>query len=71
MKRGYPEGIRLLRVYLSQGTRTDAGPACRAHWLLGKLLEKSGDRSGARQDYLAALKLASKYQPAQKALDSL
>lgn len=71
MKRQYTEGVRLERTYITSGLKSDAGPVCRAHFLAGRMLEKSGDKSGARQEYQAALKLASKYEPAQKALDSL
>jgi tetratricopeptide (TPR) repeat protein len=71
MKQRYSDGVRLERIYISSGTHTDAGPVCRAHYLAGRMLEKSGDKNSARQEYQAALKLASKYELAQKALNSL
>ncbi len=71
IKRNYPDGIRLLKLYLGSPARSDAGPACKAHTLLGKLLQRGGDKAAARNEYNAALKLASRYEPAQKGLNSL
>ena len=60
-------GIELVRKYLS-GPTVEEGPAFKAHYILGKLLEKQGDRSAAAQEYRAALALAHDYTPAQEAL---
>jgi tetratricopeptide (TPR) repeat protein len=65
--RNYALGIELVRKYLSEPT-VEEGPAFKAHYILGQLLEKQGDRSAAAQEYRAALALAHKYTRAQEAL---
>ncbi len=54
--RDYPLAVRLLRRYLA--SPVEAGPAFKAHDLLGRVLEKQGDRSAAAEEYRAALALA-------------
>jgi len=65
--RNYALGIELVREYLS-GPTVEEGPAFKAHYILGQLLEKQGDRSAAAQEYRAALALAHNYTRAQEAL---
>src|ERR1700680_1382792 len=65
--RNYALGIELLREYLS-GPTVEEGPAFKAHYILGQLLEKQGDRSAAAQEYRAVLALARTYTRAQEAL---
>jgi tetratricopeptide (TPR) repeat protein len=65
--RNYPLGIELVRKYLS-GPTVEEGPAFKAHFILGQLLEKQGDRPAAAQEYRAALSLAHEYTRAQEAL---
>src|ERR1700736_2741052 len=65
--RNYPLGIELVRKYLS-GPTVEEGPAFKAHYVLGQLLEKQGDRPAAAQEYRAALSLAHEYTRAQEAL---
>ena len=65
--RNYALGIELVRKYLS-GPTVEEGPAFKAHYILGQLLEKQGDRSAAAQEYRAALALARNYTRAQEAL---
>jgi len=65
--RNYALGIELVRRYLS-GPTVEEGPAFKAHYTLGQLLEKQGDRSAAAQEYRAALALAREYTRAQEAL---
>jgi tetratricopeptide (TPR) repeat protein len=65
--RNYPLGIELVRKYLS-GPTVEEGPAFKAHYILGQLLEKQGDRPAAAQEYRAALSLAHEYTRAQEAL---
>ncbi|WP_255462226.1 tetratricopeptide repeat protein [Granulicella sp. WH15] len=62
---------KALREYLDSGTQTDAAPVFKVHVQLGKLLAARGDRTGAKQQYQAALALAANYGPARKALSSL
>jgi tetratricopeptide (TPR) repeat protein len=65
--RNYPLAIRLVRRYLDSAMVEEA-PAFKAHYVLGELLEKEGDRAGAAAQYRAALALAHSYRPAQDAL---
>ncbi|HET6177351.1 MAG TPA: tetratricopeptide repeat protein [Candidatus Sulfotelmatobacter sp.] len=64
--RNYPMAIRLLRRYLT--SPAEAGPAFKAHEMLGQLLEKQGDRPAASAEYRAALALAHTYTRAQEDL---
>jgi tetratricopeptide (TPR) repeat protein len=65
--RNYPLAAQLLRRYLVVGPVEDA-PAFSAHYLLGEVLEKQGDKAGAASEYQASLKLARNFGPAQHAL---
>jgi tetratricopeptide (TPR) repeat protein len=65
--RNYPLGVRLLRRYLAD-TPVEAGPRFKAHYLLGQLLERQGDRRGAAEEYRASLALAHGFSRAQEAL---
>jgi tetratricopeptide (TPR) repeat protein len=62
--------IKLLRKYLASAT-VEQGPAFKAHYLLGELLERQGDREGAAEQYNAALGLAHEYHKADQALKRL
>ena len=66
--RNYPFAIQLLRQYLASGPIEEA-PAFKAHYLLGTLLEKQGDKTGAAQEYRASLALARNFGLAQEALN--
>ncbi len=65
--RNFPLAIDLLQRYLSSGP-VEAAPAFKAHYLLGMLLEKQGDKAGASQQYRASLALSRNYGVAQQAL---
>jgi tetratricopeptide (TPR) repeat protein len=65
--RNFPQAVQMLREYLDNHTSED-GPAFRAHYLLGELLEKQGDRERATEEFRAALALASQFRPARDAL---
>lgn len=69
--RNIPTAIELLRRYLSSSSTVEAAPAFKAHYLLGTLLEKQGDKQDAAQEYRAALALAKSYSAAQDALNRL
>lgn len=58
----------MLRNYINSGDPGDEAPVFQAHYLLGTLLEKMGNRAGAANEYRAALSLAKDFQKAQKAL---
>ena len=63
-----PFAIELLHRYLASGP-VEAAPAFKAHYLLGMLLEKQGDRAGAADEYRASLSLARNFGTAQQALN--
>lgn len=66
--RGYATAIQMLRKYLNGNGMEEDGPTFRAHYMLGQLLEKQGDRRNAMEEYRAAIMLASEYRPARDAL---
>lgn len=68
-ERKYPLAAEFLRRYLA--APVEEGPACRAHYLLGLVLEKQGDRQGAVEEFRAALALAHSYAHAQQDLKRL
>jgi TolA-binding protein len=59
--------VELLRRYFAEGP-VEEGPAFRAHYLLGQLLEKQGDKAGAAAEYRASLALARNFGLAKQAL---
>lgn len=69
-KHDLPVAVGLLRRYLG-GEMVEDGPAFKAHYLLGTLLEETGDRAGAAEQYQAALALAASFAPAQNGLRRL
>lgn len=69
--RDFPAAIQLLRRYLSSNTTVEQAPAFRAHYLLGTLLEKQGDKQAAAQEYRVALSMARGFSQAQVALNRL
>lgn len=56
---------RMLEAYLASPVQTEEAPTFVAHVWLAQLLAKSGDKSGAQRERLAALALANTYKPAQ------
>jgi tetratricopeptide (TPR) repeat protein len=68
--RNTPAAIDLLQRYLASSTAEEA-PAFQAHYLLGTLLEKKGDRQAAAREYRTSLSLARSFAPAQSALARL
>ncbi len=66
--RSYPFAMDLLRRYLATGP-VEAAPAFKAHYLLGMLLEKQGDKAGAGREYRASLALVRNFGMAQQALN--
>jgi tetratricopeptide (TPR) repeat protein len=66
--RAFPFASEMLRRYLATGP-VEAAPAFKAHYLLGVLLEKQGDKAGAAQEYRASLSLVRNYGLAQQALN--
>jgi tetratricopeptide (TPR) repeat protein len=64
--RNYPLAVEFLHRYFAVGP-VEAAPAFRAHYLLGELLEKQGDKPGAAAEYHSSLLLARGFSPAQQA----
>lgn len=66
--RNFPGATEMLQQYIhSQATVEDA-PVFKAHYLLGLVLEKEGNKDRAAEEYRAALGLARDYAVAQSAL---
>jgi tetratricopeptide (TPR) repeat protein len=63
--------VQCLKKYLSSGSMVEDAPAFRAHYLLGQIYEKMGNKSDAIAEYKASLALASGFAPANKALGRL
>lgn len=66
--RNAPFATELLHRYLAAGP-VEAAPAFKAHYLLGLLLEKQGDKTGAGEEYRASLSLVRNFGTVQQALN--
>jgi len=66
-QRDLPLAAQLLRRYLKDKGNEQA-PIFKAHYLLGNILEKQGDKTSAASEYRTALALAKQFGPAQEAL---
>lgn len=60
--------VQYLKTYLNSGNMVEDAPAFRAHYLLGQIYEKMGNKTEAVAEYKASLALASGFAPASKAL---
>jgi tetratricopeptide (TPR) repeat protein len=71
--RNFVGAANIIRKYLmgASGPPTEQGPTFQAHYLLGEILEKQGDKQGALAEYRAALALASDYDRARQAVARL
>jgi len=69
--RDFPLSRDLLTRYLSQNFGREISVAFKAHYLLGTLLERQGDKQSAGHEYRMALSLAGGFSPAQKALERI
>lgn len=67
----FPSAVQYLKQYLASNAMVEDAPAFRAHYLLGQVYEKMGNKSDALTEYKASLALASGFAPAGKALDRL
>jgi len=65
--RNFTLAIKVIKRYFALGPVEEA-PAFKAHYLLGMLLEKQGDKAGAAREYQASLALARQFGLAQQAL---
>ncbi|HWY70478.1 MAG TPA: tetratricopeptide repeat protein [Terriglobales bacterium] len=71
VNRNLPLAATLLQRYINQGEKSEDAPLFRAHYLLGQVLEKSGDTTGAIKSYQVARASASDFAPAGVALKRL
>jgi tetratricopeptide (TPR) repeat protein len=69
--RNFVGAASFVRRYLATGSTVEEAPAFQAHYLLGSILEKQGDKAGAAAEYKAALALASDFDRARTALSRL
>jgi len=69
--RDFASAVQYLKQYLASDTMVEDAPAFRAHYLLGQIYEKMGNKSDAESEYKASLALASGFAPASKALGRL
>jgi tetratricopeptide (TPR) repeat protein len=60
-----------LRLYIERGPGPNSPPLAAAHWRLGMVLEKKGDRDAAQREYEAALQLDPKHEEAKKSLSQV
>jgi cytochrome c-type biogenesis protein CcmH/NrfG len=58
----------LVRRYISSDSPSEKAPLFEAHYVLGTVLEKQGDKPAAAREYQATLTLASNFFPAKQAL---
>jgi Flp pilus assembly protein TadD len=65
--RNFTLAVKVIKRYFALGPVEEA-PAFKAHYLLGMLLEKQGDKAGAAREYQASLALARQFELAQQAL---
>ena len=63
-KRNLAFAAKMLEEYIADYPKSEEAPAFVAHTRLARLKAQLGDRDAARQERLAALKLAHDYKPA-------
>jgi len=68
--RNLPLAAELVRRYL-KSPPSDQAPLFKAHFLLGNILAKQGDKPQAMAQYRETLELVKNFEPAQEALDRL
>lgn len=66
--RNFIGAAQLIRKYLTGGSTTEEAPTFKAHYVLGEILEKQGDKTGAAAEYRSALALARDYDQAKQGL---
>jgi tetratricopeptide (TPR) repeat protein len=67
--RDFPAAIQYLRHYLSSNATVADAPPFQAHYLLGLIFEKQGNKQAAADEYRAALSLARDFSVAQQGLN--
>ena len=71
LNRNVAEAVGWLQEYLASAGRSDDAPAYRVEVQVGDALARAGNAKGAREAYLAALRLYADYDPAKQALRRL
>jgi len=66
--RSLDDAARFVRQYIATPDKSETEPEFRAHYLLGEILEKQGDKNGAATQYQQALALLKDFPEAQQAL---
>jgi tetratricopeptide (TPR) repeat protein len=66
--RDLPFAVQLVHRYLTSQT-VEQAPPFKAHYLLGNILEKQGDKQGAAKEYQTALAMAKDFGRARDALN--
>jgi tetratricopeptide (TPR) repeat protein len=69
--RNFPAAVTYLQRYLTSDDHVETAPTFEAHYLLGSIYEKMGNKDGAVKEYRAALQLARDYEPALEGLKRL
>lgn len=69
--RNLPLAASLARQYIAEKVHAFDAPAFQAHFLLGQILEKQGDKKAAIAEYQTVLAVAGDYKKAQDALKHL
>jgi tetratricopeptide (TPR) repeat protein len=64
-----PQAANFLTKYLASKEKVEDAPAFQAHYMLGQIYEKQGDRAAAAREYTAALEMAKDYKDAREALN--
>ncbi len=64
-------GVECLNMYLQKEPREGQPSWAHAHWRLGMLFEKMGDKERAKKEYLAAIESDPNLKEAKEALDRL
>lgn len=69
--KNFAAAVQYLKQYLASNAMVEDAPAFRAHYLLGQIYEKMGNKSDGVTEYKASLALASGFASAGKALGRL
>jgi tetratricopeptide (TPR) repeat protein len=69
--RNFPQAATFARKYIAAEKHAEEAPVFQAHFLLGQILEKQGDKTAATDEYKAALAQAADFKRAQDALKNL
>jgi tetratricopeptide (TPR) repeat protein len=69
--RNFPQAAQLMGKYLAGKDKSEDAPAFEAHYILGQIYEKQGNKAEAAKEYQAALALAREYKQAREALAKL